>query len=243
MYKVQLQNFEGPLDLLLFFIRRDELDIYDIPISKITDEYLGYVKVMEEVNLDLAGEFIYVAAMLISIKAKMLLPRADLDDDGEEIDPRQMLVDRLLEYIKYKDASQQLDKFYADRGYLHTRGMAGTDVKHMEKLDIEESYDVSVFQLIKALKRVMDRSSEPEVRHSIEPFEFTVDEQAGMIQGRLKIDDLISFSKLVDLKSKSFIIATFLAILEMVRDRRIRIVLKEHAEDFLLQRPEHSIDG
>ncbi len=242
MYSVQLQNFEGPLDLLLFFIRRDELDIYDIPISKITDEYLGYVKILEEVNLDMAGEFIYVAAMLIGIKAKMLLPRQEIDDDGELIDPRQTLVDRLLEYVKYKEASQQLDKYYLDRGFLHVRGMAGSDEKKMENVDLEETYDVSVFQLIKALKRVLDRSVEPDL-HNIEPFDFTTEDQIEFIKNRLKLEDLISFSNLVDLQTKSFIIVTFLAILEMVRDHRIRIVLKENAEDFLVQRPEYGLNG
>ena len=108
MYRIRLQEFEGPLDLLLFFIQRDELDIYDIPIAQITDEFLGYVRLIEEIDLDGVADFIYMAALLIHIKARMLLPRPDLDEEGEPIDPRQELVERLLEYVRYKEAAEEL---------------------------------------------------------------------------------------------------------------------------------------
>ncbi|MFW5955637.1 MAG: segregation and condensation protein A, partial [Rhodothermales bacterium] len=125
MYRVRVQEFEGPLDLLLFFIRRDELDIFDIPIAYITEEYLSFVRVLEQIDLDSVGEFLYMAAMLINIKARMLLPRPDLDDEGEPIDPRRELVERLLEYVRFKEASQQFATLKERRDELFTRGLAG----------------------------------------------------------------------------------------------------------------------
>src|SRR5690625_568104 len=115
MYRVHIEDFEGPLDLLLFFIRRDELDIFNIPIARSADEYLSYVRVLEQVDLDAVGEFLYMAAMLINIKARMLLPTPELDEEGEPIDPRRELVERLLEYVRFKEASQRLTELKTER--------------------------------------------------------------------------------------------------------------------------------
>ncbi|MFV1981442.1 MAG: ScpA family protein [Rhodothermia bacterium] len=121
MYQVRLSDFEGPLDLLLFFIQRDELDVYDIPIAQIADEFLDYVRVMDEIDLDGAGEFIYMAALLISIKARMLLPRTNRDGDEEILDPRKELVERLVEYVRFKDAAEQLGDTWEVRSKLFVR--------------------------------------------------------------------------------------------------------------------------
>src|SRR5580698_10598473 len=121
-YQIKLPQFEGPFDLLLFFIERDELDIYDIPISKITDEFLNYIQQMEILNIDMASEFIVVAASLMRVKAKMLLPRKEVDETGKEIDPRQELVNRLLEYKRFKEVSADLLKLEEERTMRHQRG-------------------------------------------------------------------------------------------------------------------------
>ena len=124
MYRIQLKDFEGPLDLLLFLIRRDELDIFDIPIAAITHEYLEYVRVLEDIDLDGAADFIYMAALLIGIKARMLLPSPETDDESEALDPRQELVERLLEYRRYKEAAEKLGTLSEERSMLFTRGKA-----------------------------------------------------------------------------------------------------------------------
>ena len=121
-YTIKLQQFEGPFDLLLFFIERDELDIYDIPIAKITEDFLEYVRHIESLNLDLASEFILVAATLIRIKAKMLLPRKELDENNQEIDPRKELVQRLLEYKSVREVIDEMSKMEDDRYFRVPRG-------------------------------------------------------------------------------------------------------------------------
>lgn len=232
MYRVQLQNFEGPLDLLLFFIRRDELDIHDIPVARITDEYLEYVRLLEEVDLDGVGDFIYMAAILIGIKARMLLPRLELDDEGEPIDPRAELVQRLLEYMRYKEASQHLDRRFDERAEQFVRG-AASSVRDGFEDDLEPSYRVSVFELISVLKRVLDEAPDEPVTHPVLRYDYTVEEQAEYVLGRVR-SGKTSFVRLVEKQPKAFVITTFLAILELVQRHAIRIVDGVTAEDFWL---------
>ena len=155
MYKVQLDQFEGPLDLLLYFIRRDEIDIYDIPISNITSEYLQVIENMKSMNLSIAGEFILMAATLMKIKSKMLLPRPILDEDGEPIDPRTQLVEQLLEYQQYKGLSIELSKRWNEQSSRHSRGV----LEQIENVEQIESFykEVSLFDLAKYFKEAMDR--------------------------------------------------------------------------------------
>ncbi len=224
MYQVQLKNFEGPLDLLLFFIRRDELDIYDIPIARITDEYLSYLKVIEEIDLDGAGEFIYIAALLISIKVRMLLPRQERDEDDEPIDPRKELVDRLLEYIRYKEASGQLQVLEAHRAGQFTRA-ARPEVVPQEDAEAYITYELSVFQLISALQRVLTHQAQQTATYEIHAIAYSIDTQRDYLLRALTPDAPQSFTTLVQDQPKGFIIATFLAILEMVREQLLRVLV------------------
>ena len=130
-YTIHLPQFEGPFDLLLFFIERDELDINDIPIAKITDDFLSYIRQMEQMNIDLASEFVLVAATLCRIKAKMLLPRKPLDEEGNEIDPREELVQRLLEYKRYKSVLEDLRKLEEDRSFRNLRGNVSRELRKL----------------------------------------------------------------------------------------------------------------
>ena len=232
MYRVQLQNFEGPLDLLLFFIRRDELDIHDIPVARITDEYLAYVRVLEEVDLDGVADFIYMAAILIGIKAKMLLPRPELDEEGEPVDPRAELVRRLLEYMRYKEAAGHLERRYEERAAQFVRGTA-SDVLAEPEDEGEVSYRVSVFDLISVLKRVLADVQDDAYTHPVQRYDFTVEEQQAFVLQRLR-DGRTSFVALVRRQPKPFIITTFLAILELVQRRAVRIVDGVTSEDFWL---------
>ena len=234
MYEVRLSDFEGPLDLLLFFIQRDELDIYDIPIARITDEYLSYVRLLEEIDLDGAGEFIYMAALLISIKARMLLPRTNADGDEEIIDPRKELVDRLLEYVRFKDAADRLGLVLDTRSQLYTRNEADDD--GVEPTDeTEVTYDVSVFHLVAALRRVLERAVD-DPTHLVRSTDYSVEEQREWLREHVKSEKPASFSEIVANRSKRFIIATFLAILEVVRDGTFRLLLGPSTADFYLVR-------
>lgn len=153
MYRVQLNNFEGPLDLLLFFIKRDELDIYDIPISYITKQFLEYINLLEELDLDVASEFILMASMLMSIKAKMMLPREDSDEEElDETDPRYELVQRLLEYKRYKEMSEKMADMDEETRKKYMRGYPEADTVEQQATG-EALQDVTMFDLIAAFKK------------------------------------------------------------------------------------------
>jgi segregation and condensation protein A len=230
MYRVQLQQFEGPLDLLLFFVRRDELDIHDIPIARITDEYLAYVRVMEEVDLDGVADFIYMAAILIGIKAKMLLPRPELDESGEPIDPRAELVQRLLEYIRFKEVADHLEERHEDRQRRFVRGAASAP----ERATPEPTYRATVFDLIAALQRVL-ADAPPEVAlHPVRPYTHTVEEQQAYLLSAVAEGQKPSFVALMEDRPRPFVVATFLALLEMVQRRVLRVMEGASADDFRL---------
>jgi segregation and condensation protein A len=161
-YTIRINAFEGPFDLLLFFIERDELDIYDIPIAKITDDFLAYVHTMENLNIDLASEFILVAATLMRIKAKMLIPRKEVDEQGNEIDPREELIQRLLEYKAYKEATDELRNREEARSMAFPRGNIEVELGALaeEALADAELESLTLYKLLQAFKRVMERFEE-----------------------------------------------------------------------------------
>ena len=161
------RSFQGPLDLLLYFIRRDEIDIYDIPIAKITAEYLQIIEDMKSMNLSIAGEFILMAATLMRIKSKMLLPRPDLDELGEPIDPRTELVQQLIEYRKYKDIADNLSEKWEALSYQHERSVPEPEIDSDQEFDFLK--EISVFELAKYFKEAMDRVPE------INPYEVSLD--------------------------------------------------------------------
>ena len=233
MYKIRLQQFEGPLDLLLFFIRRDELDIHDIPIASIADEFLEYVRYMEEVDLDGVGDFLYMAAVLISIKARMLLPSQEVDEDGEPIDPRKELVERLLEYIRFKEATELLAEKYAERASQFVRGEASSVEAALIQPE-EELVDATVFDLISALKRVLTEAPD-EVYHEVEAESYSLQDQRSYLKQELVIGKKASFVELMRSKTKTFVITTFLAILEMARLRELDVFIGSVPDDFEIE--------
>lgn len=238
MYRVELEQFEGPMDLLLFFIKRDEIDIYDIPIARIADEYLAYVRVMEEIDLDGVGDFIYMAALLINIKARMLLPSQEADEEGEAVDPRRELVERLLEYVRFKEAAEQLSTRRERRQEHFTRGDAANDRERVEEAH-EVEVDASVYGLVEALGRVLEANEEEEAPvHEVEPIEHTVEEQQRYVLRRLSTESQVSFRDLVRGGSKGFVIATFLALLELARQHYLWLRLTEEASNFVVQERE-----
>ena len=234
MYRVQLDPFEGPLDLLLFFIRRDEVDIYDIPIGRIADEYLDTVRTLGHLDLDAAADFVYTAALLIQIKARMLLPRPELDADGEPVDPRTELVERLLEYIRFKEAAQHLGGRFEARRRHAPRG-AAHDERDRLAPPVEVTVRATVFDLVRALQRAVDRATpELEPVHSVRGEQYAVDVQAAWLVGRLNAAPS-SFVALVAKRSRAFVIATFLAVLDLAQRQTVRLVFGDGPEDFGLE--------
>ena len=236
MYRVQLDHFEGPLDLLLFFVRRDELDVHDIPVARIADEYLEAVRTLEAVDLDAAADFVYTAALLIQIKARMLLPRPELDDEGEPIDPRQELVDRLLEYVRYKEAAGHLEGRFEARQRLFTRGEASSEADRVAPAEVPVR--ASVFDLVKALGAALDRAAAaPPAVHAVERETFAVDVQRAWVLDHVGGAGRggTSFRALVARRSKAFVITTFLAVLDLAQRQAVRVVFGLSPEDFALE--------
>jgi len=231
MYRIQLQEFEGPLDLLLFFIQRDELDIFDIPIAQITDEYLEYVRLIEEIDLDGVADFIYMAALLINVKVRMLLPRPELDEDGEPIDPRRELVERLLEYMRYKEAAEGLAVYHENRANLFTRGAASAQRDQFERAAPETLVNTTLFDLISALRRVLTEVPETPV-FALEAVDYTVEQQRLYVLDHLERHGRVTFIELARHWDKGFIIATFLAILELAQRSALWLSPTESADDF-----------
>jgi segregation and condensation protein A len=223
-YKVKLDAFEGPLDLLLYLIRKNELTIYDIPISLITEQYLSYIELMHELNLDVAGEFLVMASTLIHIKSRMLLPRPDpsQDDAFPEEDPREALVRRLLEHQKYKAAAELLHDRETARSAQFTRPDAS--VAEAAGDDYEPELEVDLFTLIAAFKGVLERASRraPMV---LPPEQISIEDRIAQLLNRLSETEACGFEELFadGDGSRPFMIVTFLALLEMIRLKLIRV--------------------
>ncbi len=215
-YHVHLENFEGPLDLLLYFIQRDKIDIYDIPIAHITAEYLSYLEMMEVLNLSVAGEFILLAATLMHIKARMLLPRSEPTDDEPIEDPRQVLIQQLIEYQRFKKASEDL-RWLAELRSAHYpigRTVNGGD----NGIDPGEYLrDVSLFQLMGVIKEIMDRmpKSEP-LQVEVEPIK--LDDSIRAIHQAFASARRVSFRQVLKTaRHIQEVVVLFLAVLEMMR--------------------------
>ncbi|MEL6852706.1 MAG: segregation/condensation protein A, partial [Bacteroidota bacterium] len=196
-YRIQLAHFEGPFDLLLFFIERDELDIHDIPIATITEDFLDYMKQMEDLNIELAAEFILVASTLMRIKAKMLLPRPILNEAGEEVDPREELVQRLLEYKRYKEVLADLAKMEEQQGERETRGYAKAEEKFLMQSEYpeEELLGMDLYQLMRTFKRIWDRHHDElkRPRHVIRQYPYTLEQVKNNLLERVLVTDRLDF--------------------------------------------------
>ncbi|MCP4439960.1 MAG: segregation/condensation protein A [Aureispira sp.] len=239
-YKIKLPVFEGPFDLLLFFIERDELDIYDIPIAQITNDFLDYIKHLETLlNIDVASEFILVASTLMRIKAKMLLPRKELDEEGNEIDPRQELVERLLEYKRYKDVLDELRGLEQKRQEQHQRGNLVDELQHLanEALADAELENLSLFKLLKAYEDIMRQFKyrNEQVVHTVVHYNYSIEERRTYITNRIKTLGKTDFKEIFSYcENRLHAIFTFLAILELLQLEQITIVIHEGVNSFSL---------
>jgi len=238
-----LPLFEGPFDLLLFFIERDELDIYDIPISKITNDFLAYLHQLESLNVELASEFILVAATLMRVKSKMLLPRPQLDEQGNEIDPREDLVRHLLEYKKYKSVIDDFHKLEDVELQKEKRGNIMKELKQLaESSNVEaELQDVDLFKLLMVFEKVLKRHEEERNRpvHEVIQYPYTVEGQKEFIMGQLLSRPRMAFSELFEhAPTRVALIFNFLAILEMLSLGMLDIQTGEGFNNFWVIRKE-----
>lgn len=233
MYKIKLTNFEGPLDLLLFFIKRDELDIYDIPISYITNQFINYLQLMQKLDLDTVGEFILMASTLMQIKVKMLLPK-EYNDKGEEIDPRAELVAALLEYKRYKEMAEELSINESNTRMLAFRSNFDFDEKeNVPELGVLLK-NITIYDLMKAFKKAVE-SVPQKVFHTVELFNVTIEEQISYIHDVLLTKNEITFIDLVrGMNDKLKIIVTFIALLEMIKASKIGLKESPNFNDFII---------
>lgn len=225
-YRVHLENFEGPLDLLLYFIRRDEINIYDIPISNITEEFMNAIEEMKKLNINFAGDFIVMASTLMRIKSKMLLPRPELDEEDEIIDPRKELVDQLLNYSRFKEAAESLDIFASERSQVFPVGKKVIVSDTPEEVNVILR-DVTLYDIASAFKTAMDNMPVIQV-YELEREPIHLDEQKELVLRSFDGDGRLRFSTLINqLETKIAIVVTFLALLELIRSHQITIVQNE----------------
>src|SRR5579872_312187 len=190
-FEIKLAQFEGPFDLLLFFIERDELDIHDIPIARITDDFLNYIHQMNSLNMELASEFIFVAATLMRIKAKMLLPRYEAEE-GSEHDPKAELIRKLIEYKKFKQICEELRPFEEERLKQERRGNIAYDLQQVDKVTLpgEELSEVTLYKLMMIYEKVTKRfaTRTEEVTHTVVQYPYTIENQKKVINDLLRIN-------------------------------------------------------
>ena len=242
-FEIKLPLFEGPFDLLLFFIERDELDIYDIPISKITADFLDYVHHLEKMNVEVASEFILVAATLMRIKSKLLLPRPVIDEDGNELDPREELIRHLLEYKKYKSVIAEISKMESDRLDLERRGNLMKEIKKLSQTsDVEaEMQDLDLYKLMKVFQKLLKRYEYEQSKpvHEVIQFPYTIQGQKDYVVKRLisRESRKISFVELLEEKAeKIIVIFNFLAILELLQLGEITLHIGEGFNNFWIEK-------
>jgi len=240
-FEVKLPLFEGPFDLLLFFIERDELDIYDIPISKITNDFLQYLHQLEQLNVDVASEFILVAATLMRIKSKMLLPRPQLDEQGNEIDPREELVKHLLEYKKYKSVIDSFHKMEETELMKEKRGNLMKELKSLaESSNVEaELQDVDLFKLMTVFEKVLKRFEAEKNKpvHQVIQYPFTVENQKEYLMNEVISKKRVSFIDIVETyKTRIALIFNFLAILDLLAQGELAIQVGEGYNNFWIMR-------
>jgi segregation and condensation protein A len=239
-YQIKLPQFEGPFDLLLFFIERDELDIYNIPITNIINDFLNYIHSQENLNIELSSEFILFVSTLMRIKAKMLLPRKELDEQGNEIDPRQELIDKILEYRRFKEASAQLADLEATRMLFVKRGNIQREMATIgeEASEGTEIQAITLFKLMKAFEKVMKRLEERNNKpvHTVVRYNYTMEQSRENMLTLAQRERVLSFEKIFDQCGERLeAIFTFLSLLELVQQKYLTIMIGEGKNNFIIE--------
>ncbi len=239
-YQINLPQFEGPFDLLLFFIERDELDIYNIPITRIINDFLAYIHAQESLNIELSSEFILFISTLMRIKAKMLLPRKELDATGMEIDPRQELIDKVLEYKRYKEVAAQMAIMEADRQLMIRRGniqkeLSGIGEEAGEGTEIQA---ITLFKLMKAFEKAMQRYADTfnKPTHTVVRYNYSIEQSKSELISSAQGERTLSFERVFEkAENRVHAIFLFLSLLELVQSRFLRLMIGEGMNNFIIE--------
>lgn len=239
-YQIKLPQFEGPFDLLLFFIERDELDIYNIPITSIIKDFLDYIHKQENLDIELSSEFILFVSTLMRIKAKMLLPRKELDAEGNEIDPRQELIDKLLEYKRYKEAAARMADMEAVRMLMVKRGNIQKELSTIgeEAGEGTEIQAITMFKLMKAFEKVMKRLEERNNKpvHTVVRYNYTMEESRQYLLDTTSQEKVMAFEKIFDVcENRLHAIFLFLSLLELIQLSYMTILTGEGRNNFIVE--------
>ncbi|MEI2747822.1 MAG: segregation/condensation protein A [Ferruginibacter sp.] len=239
-YQIKLEQFEGPFDLLLFFIERDELDIYNIPITKIINDFLDHIHQSEKLNIELSSEFILFVSTLMRIKAKMLLPRKELDAQGNEIDPRMELIDKILEYKKFKEASAKMAEMEAIRMLMIKRGNLQKEISQIgeEAGEGTEIQTVTLFKLMKAFEKVIQRIQQRNNRpvHTVVQYNYTMEGCRDYMLDLSRNEKTLSFEKIFEVcENRIHAIFLFLNMLELVQQKFLQILIGEGRNNFIIE--------
>lgn len=239
-YQIKLPQFEGPFDLLLFFIERDELDIYNIPITGIIKDFLAYIHSQEKLNIELSSEFILFVSTLMRIKAKMLLPRKEMDAQGNEIDPRQELVDKILEYKRFKQAAAEMVELEAMRMLMVKRGNLHKEISSIgeEAAEGTEIQTVTLFKLMKTYEKVMTRmqSKTNKPVHTVVKYNYTMETARTHMLALVKKQKTVAFEKIFSAcEDRVHAIFLFLSLLELVQMNYMSIMTSEGKNNFILE--------
>jgi len=239
-YKIKLEHFEGPFDLLLFFIERDELDIYNIPITKIIKDFLDHIHQQEHLNIELSSEFILFISTLMRIKARLLLPRKEVDSQGNEIDPRQELVDKILEYKRFKEAAAEMAEMEAMRMLMVKRGNLHKEVEQIgeESGEGTEIQAITMFKLMKAFERVMQRMQDRQHKpvHTVVRYNYTMDGSRDYMSTLAQREKTVSFEKIFEIcEGRIHAIFLFLSLLELVQQKFMKLIIGEGRNNFIVE--------
>lgn len=232
-YEVKISEFEGPLDLLLHLIKKSNIDIYDISLEEITNQYLDYINSMKELNLDIASEYLVMASELLEYKSKSLLPKKETNEDEYEEDPKEQLIKRLVDYKKYKEITSTFKELENIRSYIYTK--SPSNISEYGERQINND-NVTVDDLINAFKKFMDRKEfEKPIHTKITTKELSVSERIMGIRNILKSRKSINFVDLFDMCTKSYVVVTFLSILEMSKNKEIVIIQNDNFSNILIE--------
>jgi segregation and condensation protein A len=246
-YQIKLPQFEGPFDLLLFFIERDELDIYNIPINNIIKDFLAFIHESEKVSIELSSEFILFISTLMRIKAKMLLPRKEIDAQGNEIDPRQELVDKILEYKRFKEVSLQMAEMEAERLLMTKRGNLQKELATIgeEASEGTEIQTVTLFKLMKSFEKVMLRVQERNNKpvHTVVRYNYTMEGSRAHMLSVVQEQKTVSFEKIFEVaQDRIHAIFLFLSMLELIQLHYMQILTGEGRNNFIVEWNENRED-
>ncbi len=233
-YKIMINEFEGPMDLLLHLIKKSELNIYDISIEEITKQYLDYISAMERLDLDVASEYLIMAAELIEIKSAMLLPKPVVEDEDEyEEDPKEKLIARLLEYKKYKEMTQEFKKLEEERKEIYTKEIS--DLNEYKQSGVVDLGDIDLDSLLDAFNKFLERKKLDEpLNTKVTKKEYSINERSNEIKNILKKKKKVNFEELFDQFNKDYVVVTFLSILTMAKKQELVIMQENNFSEIII---------